>query len=322
MPWDLVADIGGTNMRLAAGRNGRIEDRATFPTVSERTLGEVISDYVASAGSAPRNAAVAAAGIVRNGSVKLTNTGTLISEAIVNKAAGIKTSKLLNDFEAAAWSLCNVSADDILTLQGDGELRRASRIIIGPGTGLGVGGLVWDQERPVVVQGEGGHVRLSPDTEEELEIFKRVGALWPETRMGDGHAVEAEAILSGTGLPVFYRAIGDVEGLPVNLLTAAEIFAASLSGGDRVAEKTTHLFVKYLGEIAGDMAVTFAATGGVFLVGGVIASNPWMFENDVFLKAFNSGGRHSGFRRAVPVYLYKGSNFGLQGALNYLGARR
>lgn len=322
MPWDLVADIGGTNMRLAAGRDGRIEDRKTFPTVGEKTLGEVIEDYIATIGSAPRNAAVAAAGIVRNGSVTLTNTGTLISEAMVNAAAGINTSKVLNDFEAAAWSLCNVSAEEILTLQGDGELRRASRVIVGPGTGLGVGGLVWDDERPVVVQGEGGHVRLSPDTKEELEIFKRVGTLWPETRMGDGHAVEAEAILSGTGLPVFYRAIGDVEGVSVGALSAAEIFASCQTGNDRIAEKTAQLFVKYLGEIAGDMAVTFAATGGVFLAGGVIAANPWMFDNGVFLDAFNSGGRHTGFRKGIPVYLYKSSNFGLQGALNYLAARR
>jgi glucokinase len=318
MPWDLVADIGGTNMRLAAGRDGLLAEREKFPTVGGASIGEAIGQFVEAIGSAPARAAVAAAGIVENGSVTLTNTGTVISETIINDAAGIDHARVLNDFEAAAWSLADVSPDNILTLQGSGRLIHKPRLIIGPGTGLGVGALVWQGDQPVVVQGEGGHARLSPDTREELEIFRQVGALWPETRMGDGYAVEAEAILSGTGLPVFYRAIADVEGVPAGNLKAAEIFKACHAGGDLVAEKTAHLFVKYLGEFAGDMAVTFAARGGVFLAGGVIAANPWMFEDATFLNAFNSGGRHTGFRKRLPVYVFNNSDFGLHGALNYL----
>ena len=321
MTWDLVADIGGTNMRLACGRDGMIDHQHKFPTVGEISLGEAIRQFVSEVGETPERAAFAAAGIVEDGSVKLTNTGTIVSEAIINEAAGLANARVLNDFEAAAWSLADVGSADILTLQGDGGMRQQARVIIGPGTGLGVGALVWSGNQPVVMQSEGGHVRLSPDTMEELEIFKRVGALWPETRMGDGYSVEAEAILSGTGLPVFYRAIGEVEGAHVSSLTAAEIFANCRSGGDTVAEKTVHLFVKYLGEFTGDMAVTFAAKGGVFLAGGVIAANPWMFDDDVFLQAFNSGGRHSGFRKELPIYLHKSGDFGLQGALNYLTAQ-
>ena len=272
-------------------------------------------------GSKPENSAMAAAGIVRNGAVSLTNAGMIVSEEIINKAAGLANAKVLNDFEAAAWSLSHVSLDDILVLQGDDTLHQSARLIIGPGTGLGVGALAWQDGRPFVVQGEGGHVRLTPDTPEELEIFKRVGELWPETRMGDGYAVEAEAILSGTGLPVFYRAVSDFEGVHAEKLKAADIFSASLSGKDFAAEKTVRLFVKYLGELAGDMATTFAARGGVFLAGGVIAANPWMFDDGIFLDAFNSGGRHTNFRKSLPVYLYKNADFGLQGALNYLQAR-
>lgn len=317
MPFDLVADIGGTNMRLAAGRNGVIVHSHKYATVGDVSLGEAIAQFVAEVGDRPERAAFAAAGIVEDGCVRLTNTGTTVSEVVINEAAGLSNSRVLNDFEAAAWSLADVSADDIITVQGNGELRKAARVIIGPGTGLGVGALVWQDGRPVVVQGEGGHVRLSPDTSEELEIFKCLCRHWPETRMGDGWAVEAEAVLSGTGLPHFYSAIAEVDNEDAPRRKAAEIFQAA-KAGEAVAKKAVHLFVKYLGEFAGDMGTTFAARGGIFLSGGVIAANPWMFDDPDFLPAFNSGGRHSWFRQSLPVYVYKNTNFGLQGALNYL----
>ncbi len=318
MSWVLVADIGGTNMRLAAGADGRIVRQQVFATVGEISLGEAIRQFVRETGSKPQKAAFAAAGIVENGAVTLTNAGTIVSEEIINEAAGITNARVLNDFEAAAWSLADVNADEVITLQGSEKLTRNARVIIGPGTGLGVGALVWQDGMPVVVQGEGGHVRLSPDTPEELAIFKALCAQWPQTRMGDGYAVEAEAVLSGTGLPYFYRAIAEVDGHAVPRRSAAQIFDAARSGDDPSAEKAVRMFAKYLGELAGDMAVTFAARGGIFLAGGVISANPWIFEDPAFLPAFNSGGRHTWFRETIPIYLYKDADFGLNGALNYL----
>jgi glucokinase len=321
MSWNLVADIGGTNMRIAAGEGNRIVHQETLPTKGDVTIEQALGQFVAAYGGKPEGAAVAAAGIIRNGEVSLTNAGATISEAGICRASGLKKSKILNDFEAAAWSLAGVNSEDCQVLQGNLDNPYGPRVIIGPGTGLGVGALVWQDGRPFVVQGEGGHVRLTPDTSEELEIFRQVGELWPQTKMGDGYAVEAEAVLSGTGLPYFYQAIGSVYGEKVEARSASDIFTRARAGSDEIAVKTIQLFVKYFGELAGDMAVTFAATGGVFLVGGVITANVWVFDNAVFSDAFNNGGRHSAYRRGLPVAVYKHPNFGLQGALNYLQAR-
>ncbi|MGB7336879.1 MAG: glucokinase [Salaquimonas sp.] len=322
MGWDLIADIGGTNMRLATSRIGAIGDQKTYPTVGKLSVTEAILEFAASQQGSLERAVIAAAGIVESGVVTLTNTGTVITEAEVNAACCINNTKILNDFEAAAWCLASVSEDNIHCLQGSDELLQLPRVIIGPGTGLGVGALVWNGKMPVVVQGEGGHVRLSPDTNEELEIFRKLVALWPEVQMGDGVAVEAEAVLSGTGLPYFYKAICEVFSLPKQGLTASEIFNAAKAGTDKAALKAVTYFTKYLGEVAGDMGVTFSAKGGVFLAGGVIAANAWIFEGPEFLAAFNSGGRHTGFRKKLPIYIYKSGQFGLEGAVNYLKYRR
>ncbi len=318
MSWNLVADIGGTNMRLASVIDRRIANQQTFPTTGELSVEEAMAFFVAAQGKAPQKTAVAAAGIIANGIVHLTNAANVISENGINLACGIDNAKILNDFEAAAWSLANVEEEDTHCLQGSSDLQIAPRVIIGPGTGLGVGALVWDGSRPVVVQGEGGHVCLSPDTDEEIAIFKALCELWPQVRMGDGFAVEAEAIVSGVGLPIFHKAISLVEGLHCDERNAREIFSGAKSGDDMISLKTIRYFSKYLGKVAGDMGVTFAAKGGVFLTGGVVTANQWIFEGDDFLNAFNSGGRHSEFRRSLPVYVYTSGQFGLQGAANYL----
>ncbi len=318
MAWNLVGDIGGTNMRLAAEEDGKIIRQQTLPTVGDVSIADALAEFCRSSGQSPINIAIAAAGIVDQGKVVLTNTGTVITEAKIAAACGTPKSTILNDFEAAAWSLANVDGDDLTCLQGNKILLEKPRVIIGPGTGLGVGALVYRGTDPVVVQGEGGHVRLSPDTHEELAIFKALGELWPVVRMGEGQAVEAEAVLSGTGLPYFYKAIANVLGMHVEPKKSGDIFESAKAKSDSVAEKAVTYFTKYLGEIAGDMGVTFSAKGGVFLTGGVIASNKWIFDSPVFLNAFNSGGRHSAFRKTLPIFINNNSNFGLNGATNYL----
>lgn len=222
------------------------------------------------------------------------------------------------NFEAAAWTLADVSSRDVRQLQGTDSFQREARVIIGPGTGLGVGALVFDGDAPVVVKGEGGHVRISPDTDEERACFKALLSLWPDVGMGDGEAIELEAVVSGTGLPYFYRAIAKVHDKPVDTLNAANIFNLAKAETDEVAVKAVDWFTKYLGQAAGDMGVIFAAKGGVFICGGVAISNPWIFEKPVFIEAFNRGGRHTEFRRGLPVYLFTTASFGLKGIANYL----
>ncbi len=179
--------------------------------------------------------------------------------------------------------------------------------------------MVWVHGQPHVVPGEGGHISLAPQSDEELAYFQTLLALWPDVRIGQG-AIEAEAILSGTGVPVLYRAIAQTRQTDVQAKTTEEVFTAAKDQSDQSAVITIDLFRRYLGQIAGDLALVFNAAGGVFITGGVILKNPWVLDQG-FLDAFNSGGRHSDWRAQMPVYLYQNEDFGLLGARNYISTR-
>ncbi|NIZ12766.1 ROK family protein [Phaeobacter sp. HF9A] len=319
--WNLIADVGGTNMRLAAvNAQGAILEQARYDSKGDMNLEQACADFAAHRGGAPERAVIAAAGVVRDGAVQLTNAHQSFSERGIASALKIERAKVLNDFEAAAWSLATVAAGDVTTLQGQPVFPKESCLIIGPGTGLGVGALVWSNGDPCVVPGEGGHVALGPRAADEVPIFQALREEWPEVGMGPGLAVEAEAILSGTGLPYFYRAVAKSMDLTAPLCTGAEIFEAAKARLDTAAMRSVALFARYLAGVAGDLGLVFAAKGGVFVTGGVAAANPWIFDAD-FIAAFNAGGRHSSWRQELPLHLYHQPDFGLIGARNYLSAR-
>lgn len=320
--WNLVADIGGTNMRLAAvsadgGAAQKPLRQHMHPTSGPIDVLSACAALIAEQGSTPAHVVIAAAGVVRQGEVKLTNSAQGFSETALAQISGTPNVKILNDFEAAAWSLATVAPKDVAMLQGAFDTMQAPRLIIGPGTGLGVGAMVWSHGRPHVVSGEGGHVTLAPQSEDEFPYFRALVELWPEVRAGSGVAVEAEAILSGTGIPKFHQAITMAQGGAAQPQTAEMIFAAARRGDDPVAARTIALFQRYLGSVAGDLGLVFDAKGGIFMTGGVALSNPWLFD-DSFLAAFNAGGRHSSWRQALPVCLYQNKDFGLIGAQNYI----
>ena len=316
--WNLIADVGGTNMRLAeVSSDGEILTQERFQSKGEMTLEAACAQFAQGRGSMPARAVIAAAGVVKDGAVKLTNAGQSFSETSLSEVLGGAPVSVLNDFEAAAWSLATVVPEDVTTLQGKAEFPKEPCLILGPGTGLGVGALVWLGDVPCVVPGEGGHAALGPRTPEEVPIFEAIREEWPEVGMGDGLLVEAEAVLSGTGLPVFYRAVAKSMDLTAPLDNGVDIFAAAKARLDTAAMRAVELFARYLAAIAGDFGLVFNAKGGVFVTGGVAAANPWMFD-DGFVEAFNAGGRHTGWRKELPLHLYHQPNFGLIGARNYL----
>ncbi|WP_319410763.1 ROK family protein [uncultured Cohaesibacter sp.] len=326
MIWELVADVGGTNMRLAAAVDGRIKEQHTFDTTGNMHLTDAIRSFVDKIGSSPRHVVVAAAGVIQNGYVTLTNAGNQqFSQADLVVAAGAEGAKILNDFEAAAWSLVTADPDDLTLIQG--KLPPAlqtppeptpPRLIIGPGTGLGVGTQVWAGHQPEVLQGEGGHVRVAPHSLEEVEVFAKLSQLWPETQMDNSPclALEAEAILSGTGIPYLMKALELLNGQEPSEMSARDIFDVARTEGNPLAVRAIDMFSHHLGAVAGDLALYISAYGGVFLTGGVLQKNEWIFQTPHFLRGFNQGGRHTKFRVNMPIYLYRNSNFGLEGAIN------
>ena len=325
MLWDLVADVGGTNMRLAAARDGQIIQQKTFETTGSMHLTDAIRSFVAEIGSSPRFVEVAAAGVIVDGYVTLTNAKQGFSADDLTAAAGASNARILNDFEAAAWSLVTADPKDLSLVQGalpapleTPPAPTPPRLIIGPGTGLGVGTLAWAGNQPEVLQGEGGHVRIAPRNLSEVAIFSKLAELWPATRMGDSDslALEAEAIVSGTGMPYLMRALEALDGRDPSNMSARDVFQTAEQHSDSLAERAVDIFCHHLGAVAGDLALYISAHGGVFLTGGVLLKNAWLFGRPAFIEGFNQGGRHTRFRVKIPIYLYRNDNFGLQGAIN------
>lgn len=310
--WHLLGDIGGTNLRLVAMDDaGSLGPRVDGPMGKDGILLEACMALCRKIGAPPASVTLALAGVIEEDRVRFTNLSQSVARAEIAMACEVRETSvtLLNDFEAAAWSLAELN--DITYLQGGPQ--SGARVIIGPGTGLGVGALVPGEPRPRALPGEGGHVRLTPHSAEEVGWFEALIDLWPEVRMGDALAVEAEAILSGTGMPLWYRAIAMSRGEAAPLTEAETVFGAARRGEDANATRAVESFARYLGGLAGDLGLAFGARGGVFITGGVAQANAWIF-GDGFRGAFNAGGRHGDWRRAMPLGLCRDPDFGLAGA--------
>lgn len=311
-----MADIGGTNSRFARMTEGGIADKDTQATGGKGSIVAALTAYVAGQGSAPERIVIAAAGPKLDGRQYITNGEDSFTAAEVTAASGAGHVELINDFVAASWSLVDVSAADVRALQGDARPAAGNRGILGPGTGLGVGALIRTGRGYHAFPSEGGHVGVAGQSAFERDVFAALIANWPEVAIGSEGLIEAEAIVSGTGLPLVYRAVAEVMGVSVTQIDSAAIFAQA-KAEEPVARASVEIFARHLAQVAGDLAVTLVAHGGIFFAGGVAQANDWIFDAD-FLEAFNAGGRFTELKRSFGLYLYENRDFGLIGAANAL----
>lgn len=316
-PWYFVADIGGSNARFAAFRDGVQVDQTAFKTGVGGDFLAQAKAFSARQFSPPQIAVFAVAGPVRNNAVTLTNTGQALTGAEIALATGTDEAHIINDFTAAAWSTLAVSEADLQPISGAPTPGPGNRVVIGPGTGLGVGALLENSGRFTSLQSEGGHIGIGPRQHSEIAVFEALKTLWPEVFFGDGLVMEAEGILSGLGIPMLYQAVQISKRHPPESLTTAEVFARAKEGRDDCAILAIEMFKTHLGQLAGDLGLVFNATGGLFLLGGVAQSNPWLFDAG-FREALSMGGRFTGARRELSVYLIKRPDFGLLGAHQYI----
>ncbi|WP_253276857.1 glucokinase [Ruegeria sp. 6PALISEP08] len=315
--WNLVADIGGTNTRLGVVTNGDLTGLRKHPTGTLKDLLNAFHDLRDEVGTNPQAVVAAGAGPVRNGVIRLTNANLDLSETELARATGAEQTFVINDFTAAAWSVSDVTQDDVSVLQGEANPPIGTRLVVGPGTGLGVGALLYSEGHYHTVSGEGGHVGLYPRHRDEVEIFEAARRIAPACFFGDSLALEAEMFLSGTGLPILYQAVGMAAGhAQIPAQAAKGILQDARDASDPIAVKTAQMFTTHLGALMGDMAVTLMPAGGVFLVGGVAEKNRWLFGQD-FMEAFNGGGRFSELRQSLNLYVSEQAEFGIIGANNF-----
>ncbi|WP_234995185.1 glucokinase [Ruegeria meonggei] len=312
-----MADIGGTNTRLGVVSDGKLTDLRKYPTGTLPELLEAFHSLRDEIGTDPRAVVAAGAGPVKDGTIQLTNAHLDLPERDIGRVTGAQHTYVINDFTAAAWSVAEISGDEVEVLQGATEPPTGTRLVVGPGTGLGVGALLYSEGRYHTASGEGGHVGLSPRHADEVEIFRAARHIAPDCFFDDSLTIEAEMFLSGTGLPILYRAAGMAAGLAdTSVRSAREILEDARTNNDPIARRASHLFTTHLGAVMGDLAVAFMPIGGVFLVGGVAKKNRWLFK-DAFRDAFNAGGRFSDLRRSMNLYVSEQDEFGIVGANNF-----
>ena len=294
----LIGDIGGTNARFAiiVDANSEPGETRVVQTASYASIDDAIQQAVLDHTSlTPRSAVLAVAGPVDGDEIALTNCPWVVRPKAMFETLGLSDIVVLNDFEAQALAVAALGEEHMEKI-GDGEPEpNAGRVVLGPGTGLGVAGLIHACHRWIPVPGEGGHMDIGPRTARDREIF-------PHLEPIEGR-ISGEQILCGRGLVSSYRAIAAADGKEARFTTPAEITAAALEKSDAIAEEALEFFVTALGRTAGDLALVFMSRGGVYLTGGIAQKIVPALKQGNFREAFEDKAPHRELMRSMPVYV-------------------
>ena len=311
--FSLVADIGGTNTRVALARGDRLDEESVrrYSNAEHPGLASVIRLYVNEIGGVDCNAAaVAVAGPVREGVGSLTNLDWTIDRPTLAHATGAERVSIMNDLQAQGQALGHIPAERCSVLiDGPDHGPHAAQLVIGIGTGFNAAP-VWEAEQGrLVPPSECGHSNLPIRTEAELRLCRFV-----ETAHG---FPAVEDVLSGRGLERVYKWLGHEAGDTVEK-SAAEIVAAAADGTDPRAAEAAEVFVRILGTVAGNLALIHLPFGGIWLIGGVArAFKPWL-QQSPFADAFRDKGRFAGFMRNFGVGLIEDDYAALTGMASFL----
>ncbi|QBI54274.1 glucokinase [Streptomonospora litoralis] len=312
-PW-LVGDIGGTNARfgLVAGPGTRPVAVRRLEGAEHADLGAAAVAYLEQVGASdPGAACVAVAGPIDSDRVRLTNSHWDFSVTATRERLGLDHLEVVNDFAALALSLPRLGEDDLLPLGGPTPVPGRPMAVLGPGTGLGVAGLVPTGAGWVPVAGEGGHVDAPAVEERELDAVRVLRA-----RQGP---VTAECLLCGPGLSRLHSALAEVRGEAAASLSAAEICAAA--SGDRLCAEALDVFCCLLGGFAGNVALTLGATGGVFLGGGILPRIIPIVQSSGFRRRFEDKHRMADYLEGIATTLIVARDPALLGAAARLDQR-
>ena len=309
----LIGDIGGTNARFALVHPDESEfsGELILHGADYETAEQAITDYLERSGNIePDVLCLAAAGPVVDGCVRLTNNEWVIDSQELRQKYPKSSVRLLNDFEAIAYSIPTLGENDISTvgllpseLEGKSEFTLG---VMGPGTGLGIGGLLGRENGIYPVVGEGSHAGFAPETRMQLKVLKQLRQRYER--------VSEERMVSGPGLENIYWALRRIHGEKTNGITAAEIFSRVLANEDVIATEATQLFFEVLGQIAGNLALALGAYDGVYLAGGILKRYPDLLKTSSFRSGFENKGRHRSLMEKVPTSLILHPQPGLLGA--------
>lgn len=294
---DLIADIGATNSRCALlDEKGRVIAVQRFSNSDYPDLGTLLLAYLHERPTSeqPREAALAIAAPVLGDEVQMVNIQWHISRDALAKQLGVSRLLLYNDFAAIAAGLPDLTHNELEQIGGGLGDARSTRAVLGPGSGLGVASLVPTPDGWTVVSGEGGHVTMAAVTDEEAEILKMI-------RDQVGHC-SAERLLSGPGLVMLYEAVGRQHRVEVDELAPEQVMGKAAEG-DPLAVLAREHFFAMLGTVAGNLALTVGARGGVYIAGGIVPQSLKALEASEFRARFEAKGRYRSYLKAIPTYV-------------------
>jgi glucokinase len=307
-PRALVADIGGTNARFGLADLERLElsEVRQVRCAEHPSLEAALGDYLGALAAPPNQAAIAVAGPVTGNEVSLTNLPWSFAKEALCRRFGFQQVRLFNDFAALALSLPHLAEAELHQIGGEAPVAHAAKAVLGPGTGLGVAGLVWSGQDWVALPGEGGHMTLGAEDERQLALLERL-------RKGRAR-LSAERALSGPGLAELYQAVAASKGLSPETLQPNDVILRGLDGEDEIAAEALELFIDWLGRFAGDAALLLGARGGIYLGGGIAPKLVRKLSAGAFRRAFEDKGRMAPYVAAIPVYVILAEFATLKGA--------
>lgn len=294
----LLGDVGGTNARFAwqAHAQEPLQHCHVLACAEYTGLAEAIEAYLSIAGLPnPLAAGIGIANPITGDQIVMTNHHWSFSVEALKHRLSLEKLKVINDFTALALALPSLTENQKIKIGGGVAQQQAPMALLGAGTGLGVSGLIPVGPRWLAISGEGGHVTLAAQTAEEFRVIKCIQEKY-------GHA-SAERLLSGQGLVDLYQILSqDLENSP-RLLHAGEISQLALENHDPLCLACLDMFAGFLGSVAGDLALTLGARGGVYIGGGIVPRLLGWFQTSRFRQQFEAKGRFANYLKSIPVWV-------------------
>jgi glucokinase len=303
----LAGDVGGTKTLL--GLFKRVEGKpvavreASYPSRGYASLEEIIEEFLSAGRQKVHRVAVGVAGPVLGGRSQVVNLRWSVDRARLSRTLDIEDVQVLNDLEATAWGIPELSSRQFINLTPGLRGRPGNAALIAAGTGLGMALLLWDRERFHACASEGGHQEFAPRDDLEIELLQYL--------RGRHARVSVERVVAGPGFSAIYQFLidtGRCEESPTLARRMTEagdpnavISQAGLTGEDPAAEKTIDIFVSLYGSAAGDLALVIKATAGIYVGGGIAPKILPKLRSGVFVQSFRHKGRLSSLIEKIPV---------------------
>lgn len=294
----LVGDIGATHARFGlVAPDGKVLYSRTLADMEYPTIEAALAAFLEERGPLPmpHQGAIAIASPITGDQVTMTNHPWRFSVRELRERFGFDRLEVINDFTALALALPHLQPGDRAAVGGGAAITGTPIGVLGPGSGLGVSGLVPEANGWIALTGEGGHATMAPASDRESAVLDRM-------RRHFDH-VSAERVLSGPGLVNLYSTLAELDGIPAGGYTAPQITDLAIRGEDPLCVETLTMFCAMLGTVAGNLALTLGARGGVYIGGGIVPKLGPAFTQSPFRERFEAKGRFRSYLEAVPTFV-------------------